>query len=98
MRISKGGRGGTIINMASVGGLDFFSLGPLYSASKHGVIGFTKSLAGKSLEPELGIKFILICPGFTDTTMLPTNTLSLMYGQNVESRLSQLVGQIGVQT
>lgn len=97
MSISKGGRGGTIINMASICGLDSFAIGPAYCASKHGVVGFTKSLADKDLESELGIKFILICPSFTDTTLIQ-NTQSLLYGQNVDSQLTQLVDKYGIQT
>lgn len=43
MSKQKGGRGGIVLNIASVAGIQsFFSL-PAYTASKHGVIGFTHS-------------------------------------------------------
>ncbi|XP_055324743.1 15-hydroxyprostaglandin dehydrogenase [NAD(+)]-like [Sitodiplosis mosellana] len=95
MSIAKGGRGGTILNMASICGLDPFFWGPVYCASKHGVVGFTKSLAEKELESELGIKFIIICPGFTETTLL-TKVDSTLYGQNVASERPQDI--YGIQT
>lgn len=45
MSVSKGYDGGTIINVASVAGLDAIYSIPAYTASKHGVIGFTECLA-----------------------------------------------------
>lgn len=45
MSTSKKGRGGLIANIASTGGIIFCPYLPIYCASKHGVIGFTKSMA-----------------------------------------------------
>lgn len=97
MSISKGGRGGTIINTASVFGLDSCSYLPSYSGSKHGVIGFTKSLADKDLESEQGIKFILNCLGFTETDILE-NAKSSLYGQNFTTHVAQAFDKYGTQT
>lgn len=41
----KGGRGGVILNVASMAGLNSLSGGPSYSASKHGVVGFTNAFS-----------------------------------------------------
>lgn len=98
MSVSKGGRGGTIINMASICGLDPFPWGPFYCASKFGVVGFTRSFAEPELESELGIKFIIICPGFTDTKLLPTNMESACYGQNAKIVGEQAIDKYGIQT
>lgn len=44
MNVKNGGRGGIIVNVASTLGLDILSFQPIYTATKHGVVGFTRSL------------------------------------------------------
>jgi ketoreductase len=62
------GRGwGRIINIASTGGKQGVVLGAPYSASKHGVIGFTKAL-GLELA-KTGITVNAVCPGYAETPM-----------------------------
>lgn len=39
---TQGGRGGTILNISSIAGLNSFYGIPAYVASKHGVVGFTQ--------------------------------------------------------
>ncbi|XP_031621399.1 alcohol dehydrogenase 1-like [Contarinia nasturtii] len=97
MSIEKGGRGGTIVNMASICGLDEFFWAPSYCASKHGVVAFTKSLAEKELSAELGIKFIVICPGFTATSLL-AEVQPRLYGKNVETEMPKIMEKYGIQT
>lgn len=45
MSIENGGRGGIVANVASVCGLDYIFGVPIYNATKHAVVGFTRSLA-----------------------------------------------------
>ncbi len=59
--------GGTIVNLASVGGLIGLSNRPAYSASKHAVVGLTKSLS-RDLAPA-GIRVNALCPGVSRTAM-----------------------------
>lgn len=53
--------GGTIINMSSVAGLQAWSGTGVYSASKHGIMALTKSLADEGRP--FHIKVSAICPG-----------------------------------
>uniref|UniRef100_A0A0A1XRK3 alcohol dehydrogenase n=1 Tax=Zeugodacus cucurbitae TaxID=28588 RepID=A0A0A1XRK3_ZEUCU len=67
---SSGGRGGTIVNISSVVGLEPFSLCPVYVASKHGVTTFTRCLGDKIYYDRFGVNMITICPGLTDTNLI----------------------------
>ncbi|WP_405872901.1 SDR family NAD(P)-dependent oxidoreductase [Streptomyces sp. NBC_00005] len=58
---------GRIVNVASTAGKQGVVLGAPYSASKHGVVGFTKAL-GNELAPT-GITVNAVCPGYVETPM-----------------------------
>jgi ketoreductase len=58
---------GRIVNIASTAGKQGVVLGAPYSASKHGVVGFTKAL-GNELG-RTGITVNAVCPGYVETPM-----------------------------
>lgn len=71
VRHMKGNKGGKIVNISSIWGVKSKEKRTLYSGTKFGIIGQTKSLAR-----ELGIHNILVnavCPGFTATDLTMTS-------------------------
>ncbi len=68
--------GGAIVATASVAGLIAFSPDPIYTLTKHAVVGLTRALA-----PTLASRNITmncICPGIVDTNILGPNIGSIM--------------------
>lgn len=58
---------GCVVNMASTAGLTGIAYNTAYSASKHGVVGLTKSLAAEFAAR--GVRINAVCPGHVDTPM-----------------------------
>lgn len=87
-------REGAIINIASLAGKNSFPTGTMYSASKHAVLGFTRSLM---LEVrEYNIRVAAICPGsvdtefFDDTHMTP-NTAKILKAEDVSETVISIL-------
>ena len=86
---------GNIINIASVAGLRSAPMIAAYSATKHAVIGITKSAAVEYARQNIRIN--AVCPSFIDTDMV-RRTLALMdekgqrsiVGANPMKRLGQV--------
>ncbi len=82
-------KNGSIINIASLAGKNSFVTGSMYSATKHAVLGFTRSLM---LEVrEYNIRVAAICPGsvntefFNGTSMKPNKDKILQVEDVAES-------------
>jgi 3-oxoacyl-[acyl-carrier protein] reductase len=59
---------GTIVNVASLAGRSGFVGGTAYTASKHAVLGFSRSLMLETRKEN--IRVITVCPGSVDTGMM----------------------------
>jgi NAD(P)-dependent dehydrogenase (short-subunit alcohol dehydrogenase family) len=59
---------GRVINIASIAGKVGLKHGAAYAAAKHGVIGFTRSLALEAAKK--GVTANAICPSWTETKMM----------------------------
>ncbi len=61
--------GGSIVATASLAGLTGTPMDPIYALTKHAVVGFVRSVAPQLAEQ--GIRINALCPGFTDTPIVP---------------------------
>jgi NAD(P)-dependent dehydrogenase (short-subunit alcohol dehydrogenase family) len=82
---------GAIVNIASVGGLIGLARRPAYTASKHGVVGLTKSLA-RDLGPA-GIRVNAICPGLVRTPLTEQYFAEAAFEAGLETVVPQ--GRVG---
>jgi NAD(P)-dependent dehydrogenase (short-subunit alcohol dehydrogenase family) len=66
--MKKAGRGGVIVNMASILGHVGFAAAPAYTAAKHGLVGLTKA-AALNLAPAK-IRVVGVAPAFIRTPLI----------------------------
>ncbi|XP_038215313.1 15-hydroxyprostaglandin dehydrogenase [NAD(+)]-like [Zerene cesonia] len=72
MRKDKGGRGGTIINISSIGALSLKC--PtlfIYCATKAAVLQFTTAMGMKPYYDKTNVRMICVCFGITNTDIIP---------------------------
>jgi short-subunit dehydrogenase len=77
--MQKSGRG-HIVNIASLAGVMATPYEELYSATKHGLVGFTRALRGSAQDMKWPISASVICPGFMDDAGL---YVEMVNGYNV---------------
>ena len=75
--------GGSIVNVASVGGLVAHPLNVAYCATKHALVGFSKSLR---LELKgTGIRVSAVCPGATKTEFFDLARGEIPFGRMIDT-------------
>jgi NAD(P)-dependent dehydrogenase (short-subunit alcohol dehydrogenase family) len=82
---------GSIINTASIAGLMGSPHIAVYSASKHAVIGLTKSVAWECTNT--GVRINAVCPGMIDSRMLSTILVGRA-GGNAPPPIEKIVDRI----
>ena len=84
--------GGTIVNCASVAGLVGFTGLPAYVATKHGIVGLTKTAALEYANQEIRVN--AVCPGVIHTAMVDRLTGK---SKEAEKQFTELepVGRMG---
>ncbi|KAJ0180354.1 hypothetical protein K1T71_003758 [Dendrolimus kikuchii] len=88
MRIDRGGKGGTIINVSSIGGLcqvspAFF----VYLGTKSAVLQFSNCIGKPAYAAKTGVRIITVCFGVTDTDIL-RNMRS--FDEDVNNQMKQI--------
>ncbi|XP_063058326.1 15-hydroxyprostaglandin dehydrogenase [NAD(+)]-like [Engraulis encrasicolus] len=101
MKKENGGRGGVIINIASLAGLGPFRTCPVYTATKHGVVGFSRAIAMASAAAGYGVRINMICPSFARTALLDALTSEERCGeyyklQKINHKLLEAFGVLEV--
>ena len=78
--------GGDIIATASMAGLGPIGMDPIYGLTKHGVVGFVRSLARylESTPNSPDICVSALCPGFTDTNIIGEGVRELIDAAGLE--------------
>ncbi len=89
--VGDGGGGGAIVNVASINGLSGTPTASIYSATKHAVIGLTRSAAREMIAR--GIRINAVCPGATDTPFQHRPHLGLA-ASDQQARQAQLAQAI----
>jgi 3-oxoacyl-[acyl-carrier protein] reductase len=87
---------GTIVNVASLAGKNGLVGGTAYSASKHAVLGFSRSLMLEARKDN--IRVIAICPGsvatdmLRDQSMLKANPTKILQPEDVADTIVHAIG------
>ncbi|TRY59381.1 hypothetical protein DNTS_004291, partial [Danionella cerebrum] len=59
-------------HMKKENGLGPFPMAPVYTATKHGVVGFSRAMAAVSKLSDYGVRINALCPWFVRTALLST--------------------------
>jgi 3-oxoacyl-[acyl-carrier protein] reductase len=84
-----------VVNVASLAGRNGFAGGTAYTASKHAVLGFTRSLMLEARKEN--VRVVAVCPGsvatgmMRDQAMLKTDPERILHPEDVARSILHLV-------
>lgn len=79
MDTRAGGRGGAIVNIASLAGIAGAPQIGIYAAAKHGVVGLTKTAAAENARR--GIRVNALCPAFARTPIVQKGAIAALMAE-----------------
>ena len=68
MSVERGGRGGLIVQVSSIGGFVFIPASPLYCAAKTGLVAYVRSHG--EAHSSTRVRMVALCPMLTDTPLV----------------------------
>ncbi|XP_053980187.1 uncharacterized protein LOC128877157 [Hylaeus volcanicus] len=86
------GHGGTLVNVSQQIDIRHTAQLPVYTATKHAIIGLSQSLADSYQYEKTGIRVIALCPGLTETALTvdsPNKLLSRVMKADFVKNLEQ---------
>ncbi|KOC61726.1 15-hydroxyprostaglandin dehydrogenase [NAD(+)], partial [Habropoda laboriosa] len=87
------GHGGTLVNVSQYIDIRSTAQLPVYTATKHAIIGLSQSLANTNQHEKVGVRVITLCPGLTETALTvdsPNKLLSRVMKADFVKNLEQL--------
>lgn len=93
----NGGKGGVIVNIASILGLQLLAGCPIYVGTKHFVVGLSRSFGTEFYYKKSGIKVLTMCPGVTDTPLISEAGQHALPDTDVGKLLAQELGALPAQ-
>lgn len=93
----NGGRGGVIVNIASILGMQPLAGCPIYVGTKHFVVGLSRSFGTPFYYNRSGILVLTMCPGVTDTPLISEAGHHALPDTNTGKLLAQELGALPAQ-
>jgi len=95
---NRSGPEGVIVNIASIAGLDDFGCLPVYTATKHAVVGLSRSFGTELHYTRTKIKVLTLCPGVSETPLVDFSgkqekTFGPAYTTMIEKEIGHLIPQ-----
>ncbi|XP_050436545.1 15-hydroxyprostaglandin dehydrogenase [NAD(+)]-like isoform X2 [Adelges cooleyi] len=69
-----GGKGGTVVQTASIAAFLPGAIAPMYRSTKRAVVEYTRAIGAPASFEHLNVRIMALCPGFVDTPLIKDHT------------------------